>query len=152
MLVLLCNIFCIIMLTGAFKALMLGAPPGQQAARLRLQGGDKAWPATQLRHSVPHDELPEERIFYNLNGFWCSWLFLKENCCIMSNMPWLVEKGYCYVLKDTSPSIWSHVKDHKNLSRCSISWLRNHSIPNLKLTLSLTILYAVNLNQVLLFL
>ena len=28
--------FCIIMRTGAFKALMLSAPPGQQAARLRL--------------------------------------------------------------------------------------------------------------------
>ena len=56
------------MLTGAFKALMLSAPPGQQAARLRLQGGDKAWPPTQLRHSVPHDQPPEEWSFYNLNG------------------------------------------------------------------------------------
>ena len=51
------------MLTGAFKALMLSAPPGQQAARLRLQGGDKAWPATQLWHSVPHDQPPEEWSF-----------------------------------------------------------------------------------------
>ena len=70
--------------------------------------------------------------FCNLNGIWRSWLFLKENCCIMSNMPWLVEKGYCYVLKNTSSSIWSHVKDLKNLSRWNISWLGNHSIPNQK--------------------
>ena len=74
-------------------------------------------------------------VFHNLKGIWCSWLFLKENCCIMSNMSWLVEKGYCYVfLKNTSPSILSHVKYLKNLSRCSIGWLRNLSIPNINLT------------------
>ena len=39
-----------------------------------------------------------------------------------------------FFLKNTSPSILSHVKYLKNLSRCSIGWLRNLSIPNIKLT------------------